>query len=427
MFLVVRITDSSRLLPPSPRDPTQPIVAGWYRLDFGQAWRMADDRELELHQQVYSALPHRRPEAASSPLVEQETTPGALFVGSLPDSPTSKKSPSRLLSAATTVSYAEASRIHQFCQGYVATAEAEELAWRHFHWTRTRALITAALARCQETQARRDRFAGCGAAAWIFYSPSQQRHFIRASYCHDRFCDPCGQARSGRIVAAVVNRPHPERLRFITLTLAHYTAPLREQIQRLRTCFRRLRESPLWTHCVSGGIIFLEVCRGDPKRGNQIYWHPHLHIIAEGQYIDDGALKRVWRSCTGDSYIVDIRACRDEQHLAAYACKYSAKPLSPDVLANPDWLDESISALRGVRMAQPFGAWYHLPIAAKTEVPADAKRICSLPALIAAAKAHEPWALAIFQAMHAPEELLAPGLFDAYDKDPDFWELNDTS
>jgi hypothetical protein len=173
----------------------------------------------------------------------------------------------------------------------------------------------------------------------------------------------------------------------------------------------------MWRSCVTGGIIFTEVKRSKDAK----YWHPHLHILYEGSYIDHTAISRLWRSCTGDSYIVDLRMCRNHNDIAAYVTKYVSKPCTDPIVDNPELLDEFVSAMRGLRLMQPFGTWYHMKL---NDPPLDAgdwQPVGTLTQILADARNQDPMALSILRAMHAPEEILAPGLFDQDAHETDFW------
>jgi hypothetical protein len=173
----------------------------------------------------------------------------------------------------------------------------------------------------------------------------------------------------------------------------------------------------MWKACVTGGIIFPEIKRS--KDGK--YWHPHLHLMVQGRYIDHNTLSRVWRACTGDSYIVDVRLARSENELAAYVAKYVAKPAVDAIIDQPDLLDEFVLAIKGLRLAQPFGTWYHWDLSAPQADPGDWSPCGSLAKILADARDQQPYALGILRALHAPEEFLAPGLFDQDEHDTEFW------
>jgi hypothetical protein len=141
--------------------------------------------------------------------------------------------------------------------------------------------------------------------------------------------------------------------RFITLTLRHTDALLDVQIRRLTSCFKDLRSHPDVGPRLQGGAWFLEVKLSKDRRR----WHPHLHVVAAGSFIDAKTLSKAWLQVTGDSYITDIRAIGDVRKRAAYVTKYATKPLHNEVTLDPAKLDEFVVAIKGKRLYQCFGTW----------------------------------------------------------------------
>jgi len=155
---------------------------------------------------------------------------------------------------------------------------------------------------------------------------------------------------------------------FITLTLCGKREPLAELIDRLYKSFRYLRSHPTWSDKVDGGAAFLEVKWSDKAQR----WHPHLHIVADGKFIDQGELSNAWRSITKDSFIVDVRRIRNKEHAARYVTKYASKPLNTSFSDTPKLLDEAVIALKGRRLCLCFGTWYGTALdLAEDEVLAD--------------------------------------------------------
>ena len=87
---------------------------------------------------------------------------------------------------------------------------------------------------------------------------------------------------------------------------------------------------------VVGAVWSYEVKRG---KGSGL-WHPHLHMIALAECMPDAAdLAEVWRSITGDSFIVDVRPISQEDPVSGflevfkYAVKFSNQPPADTVHA----------------------------------------------------------------------------------------------
>lgn len=234
--------------------------------------------------------------------------------------------------------------------------------FRHGGWKIIRERVHASLIRTGQSSSRISAFCSCGAGSWIQRRPlaigNGWEYRIRASCCHDRLCTPCANTRSWRLQLALQSVMKGKRMSFITLTLAGKDESLGEKIDRLYKHFKALRSHPLWDERVRGGAAFLEIKWSD--KANR--WHPHLHVMADANYIDQGELSTVWRTITKDSYIVDIRRVQDDKQAAAYVTKYASKPLNTSFSNSPVLLDEAVIALKGRRLALAFGDWYGTPL-----------------------------------------------------------------
>ena len=226
--------------------------------------------------------------------------------------------------------------------------------WLHSHWAARRARVLAALHASEAPIRRLSAFANCGYGYWILQH-AEDPHVFKAArdYCGDRWCELCQRNRA-HVIRSNLERVVPDHpVRFITLTLRSATEGLRELLSRLYRGFRALRASDLWKAKTEGGVAFLEITRG--KKGD--HWHPHLHILAQGKYIDLQDLSDAWLAATGDSHHVDIRLVRNRQQLFHYVTKYCTKTSSPQMSDHPEALLEAIRVLRGQRAVVPFGTW----------------------------------------------------------------------
>jgi hypothetical protein len=230
---------------------------------------------------------------------------------------------------------------------------AEETRFRHSGWSRRRGLVYRALMRTHASQHRLQAFAYCGANLWAQKSLAGDDLRVVANLCHDRFCVPCQTTRARRLVAVTTELIKDRTPRFVTLTLRASRTPLADQLKRLYASFNALRRRVWWRSLVTGGAAFVEVKLG---RGSGL-WHPHLHVLVEGDYLDQRQLSREWHAVTGDSSIVDVRAIPDAQMRASYVCKYVTKPAPADVYLTPAALDEMVIALKGRKLVFCFGTW----------------------------------------------------------------------
>ena len=139
---------------------------------------------------------------------------------------------------------------------------------------------------------------------------------------------------------------------------------------------------------MTGGVSFFEVTYNAEKH----LWHPHLHILFEGSYIDHAVIKRLWLSTTGDSYICDIRRVGNSAIAAGYIAKYAGKPFDSHILSDPDALDELIQSLRGRRTFNCFGDWRNLGLSKNVALMMDWIPLAPLADLLTKSAQGDPWA-----------------------------------
>lgn len=239
-------------------------------------------------------------------------------------------------------------------------ATALEQSFRHSGWAETRRRVYESLVRVGTRERALDAFSNCGANLWLAVDGEQLS--LVANHCHNRHCEACARGKRAALVAAVSLRLREQRARcrFLTFTLKCQPVPLVDQLDRLLASFRRLRQRQFWKKLVTGGAFFVEIKLGE----NSGLWHVHLHVLAEGSFIDQRKLSAEWHAVTGDSYIVDVRAIAEDAKVASYVAKYATKPLHSKVILQPDKLDECIVSVRGRRLVQPFGSWKGLDLEA---------------------------------------------------------------
>ena len=232
----------------------------------------------------------------------------------------------------------------------------------HSGWAGPRRKIFQCLQTIEAPGNRLDRFARCGSEAWG-YQNRRDPKIVRviSNHCGDRLCSVCGNLRSWKLRKAL----HPRIMEggrpplFITLTLAGLPQEgLRAKIDRLLLGFRELRRLTEWKKKIKGGAAFLEIKYNDKSKR----WHPHLHIMAEGKFLDVYWLCRVWHAITGDSFKCDIRRCTSAKDGANYVGKYASKPINTSFTNDPNLLQEAILAFRGRRLCLCFGSWYKTPL-----------------------------------------------------------------
>jgi hypothetical protein len=199
-----------------------------------------------------------------------------------------------------------------------------------------------------------NRWKKCGTNAWIQKSPTTGRVRVVAESCRLRICPRCQRQRRHKLFTQCVgflSEKTEEKHRFITLTMRSNNAPLHVQLSNLRSAFRRLRQRKLWKDNVSKGIAIIEVTYNTVL--NQ--WHPHVHVLARGGYIDQRKLSQSWGICTKGSTIVDIRMIRNVAKAAEYISSYVAKPPAEAVSNTSELLAEWIETMQSQRMQITFG------------------------------------------------------------------------
>lgn len=283
--------------------------------------------------------------------------------------------------------------------------------FRHSGWARNRGLIYASLLRNGFSDARVRRFRECGAHAWILRDPNDPNRLrVAASKCHDRFCRPCANERA-RCIAANVHRHVGERRhRFVTLTVRSTDRPLRNSLDHLYACFRRLRQTRWWRDRVRGGAAFCELAYNTDRA----QWHPHLHLLIDSDWLDQSQLSGAWHHVTGDSFVVDVRLVRQSVHAVRYVTKYASKPLPNKIHNRPLVLDQAVGALVGRRLILTFGTWRGFRLH-EVDDSTPWVAICSLTALVAARDAHEPWALSLWPSV---QELFRCNLAESTPRSP---------
>lgn len=226
--------------------------------------------------------------------------------------------------------------------------------FRHSGWHRDRALVASSLWRTAAARSRRDNFGDCGAHSYVLESVDAPGTFkVAGSHCHDRFCLPCATGRATLIAGNVLTVVADKTLRFFTLSIQTDNLTLAESLQKLYVSFSKLRRTLFWRSRVNGGVAFLEITwNNELKR-----WHPHLHCLLEGRWLDKQVIRRMWYRITGDSYIVHISLIRDRKKCSEYVTKYASKPFNNTFLHNPSRLDEAVLALAGRKLLATFGCW----------------------------------------------------------------------
>jgi len=293
--------------------------------------------------------------------------------------------------------------------------EPHELKFRHGHWLDRRAKVLEKLKKFTHRQSIIERFENCGTGSCVQWSESLKRHRLTATYCKNKHCEPCMRAKANKIAANLrtkLGTGTPRQFRFITLTLKHSDAPLREQVQRLYKSFKSLRGTKFWKRSQDGGVFTLEVKLVEPtgaatteigrRLGHE--WHPHLHVISDGRWISKQELSIAWKQITGDSEVVDVAAVDRGKDVAAYVCKYITKGTSPEVWDTDELAAAWLDASKGVRTCATYGNWRGFALCASTEDAKDWEFVGWLGKLICAARSGDQIAYDILTSLRPEHE-----------------------
>lgn len=259
----------------------------------------------------------------------------------------------------------------------------------HSGWAWLRNRVRRALFHTSQTVSRVTAFDECCTTVSVFQNADDPAQFaIRCNRCHDRLCMPCAAKKSLQVREALMSQIEGKPHTFITLTLSGKNEELTELIDRLYKHFRALRLHPTWADNVRGGAAFLEIKWSEKAKR----WHPHLHIVADADFIPQADLSDAWRSITRDSWIVDIRRISDQGKVAAYVTKYASKPLNMTFARDPNLLQQAVMAIKGRRLCLCFGTWYGTPLTYVEDADLDEDNWMKDPyRQISVGTAHEIW------------------------------------
>lgn len=195
------------------------------------------------------------------------------------------------------------------------------------------------------------RLNDCCRLPQLHASDARDEVMIVERRCRSRVCPLCAAARAadvtGDILQLVQTMDSP---RMLTLTLASTNRPLEDELDRLTSSFRKLRQRKAWREHVHGGVWVIEVTLNESTG----QWHPHAHALIDGKFWHQGDIANAWQSVTGDSRVVDIRMVHGRRDAARYVSKYVAKGCDISKLPD-DRIAEYAAAIASRRLHQPFG------------------------------------------------------------------------
>jgi len=196
-----------------------------------------------------------------------------------------------------------------------------------------------------------ERSRQCRTRSWYVRDDADMSVAVHSNACRLRWCPMCAEMRKKTVARSCFDFLKDQgRVRLLTLTVKHGDKPLTDQLEFLKKCFIKLRNSVKWKRYVTGCVWFLHVKDNGANRG----WHPHLHVLLTGQYVPQEWLSAKWRKITGESFIVDIREVYDLEEALFDACRYVGRPANLlDV--EEDCRVDLMHALDGVRLCGTTG------------------------------------------------------------------------
>lgn len=255
----------------------------------------------------------------------------------------------------------------------------------HARFERERSKIIDALLNGDLPLARRAaRIEGCCSHPSIARKPDGKLQLVLYA-CRDRMCPRCqvarGQRASRRIESIILAMNSPRK---IELTVKHRVASLEEQTDRLYAALRELRKSKVWRQYVRGGVAVFEITINEKDRT----WHPHFHIVYDGDFFPHKQLVAEWHRITTDSTYAFIKPVYNRKAAASYVGTYLSKSIDFTTLTAPE-LREYAQAQHGRRLVLTFGTSHAQNPDPKPEphVTADDEHLINTHTLTAAADA----------------------------------------
>lgn len=191
----------------------------------------------------------------------------------------------------------------------------------------------------------------CRQGAYFAVNSETRAVRIISNHCSLRWCPMCSSAKSFFVTESVTELIHGmKHPKMITLTLKHTSSPLADQIEHLYASFRRLRKMKPIEKKITGGVWFFQIKK--TKQTNE--WHPHLHMLVDGEYIAQRYLSNLWRKASYGSYVVFIKPVKDPQKSAEYVARYAVKPAYLVYYSLQDGV-EIVTALHGRRICGTWG------------------------------------------------------------------------
>lgn len=200
-------------------------------------------------------------------------------------------------------------------------------------------------------ESRLKAFDNCRTNAWFVRHRTTGKVRVASARCHQRWCPLCIKTKRFVITQNVSKWMEPVvQPKFLTLTLKHSSADLSSQIDALYSFWKEMRRRPWFKKRVFGGVWFFQV----KMSASDGLWHPHLHILFQGRFLNHDELSKLWKSITHGSSIVDVRAVKNRKKAVEYVARYAAAPAELSDLPHHKAI-ELVTSLHNRRICGAFG------------------------------------------------------------------------
>ena len=192
----------------------------------------------------------------------------------------------------------------------------------------------------------------CRTSAWFTRNVTTGKVKIISQACHLRWCPMCSATRRWFLTQEVSKwLATTSQPKFLTLTVAHNSQYLNDQITHLYDSFRKYRKYLLLKNSIKGGVWFFQIHRSKTDD----LWHPHLHCVIDSPWLDKYKLSDLWEKATITSRIINIKEVKDSNSMAEYVARYAARPSLLSTLDVPSRL-ELLLTLHGRRLVGTWGS-----------------------------------------------------------------------
>lgn len=169
--------------------------------------------------------------------------------------------------------------------------------------------------------------------------------------CGDRTCPVCRRKWFGRHFKPLLRCMETwKRRATLTLTLKNVPDQLftRKFVGKLRKCLSKLLHRKYFKQRISGGFYVVQAT----NKGKG--WHLHLHVVFEGDFIDQETISKAWREITKDSYIVWVKNLVSSERALAYLLS-DFQGGAPRI--RPQDQEQYNLVFKGSRLVQGFGKY----------------------------------------------------------------------